>query len=616
MRTALTQARRSGAFVGLRDLVRPQQMPNLAAWYDVSDLGSMVVDGSNRVSLLSDKSGNSAVNVLALNGVVGNYASAPDSAALNPAGDFAGWLDLASFDYTPAALQRLMVHGGGAGDRAFFFSVNTNGTLFLQVSYNGTALLDFTSTAATGVSNFERKKIGFEVDVDNGAAGTSVNFYTADSGGAWVKLGSTVTVAGTGTLFNATTAFTIGAGSTGGDVFAGLVYRATFLTGTLSGGSAILDADFTLQSKLATSFTESSVNAATVTINSTGATGARISGTRDLYQGTAANQPVLVTALPQSTVYTSNFSAGADSWTSDAPASKVITGNVDGINGQDDWLSVARAGSAGVLDAIRASALPAMGRRTHITVRLFNPSGSAITHVMLTSDNVTDVRGVIAIAANTQVDADVTVFTNGATPTTIRARATNSAGAAVSLDVGQIFYLKTMVTEQVANSQNYIFFDGSTHYIKSPAFSEPQPISRYTVASQVSWTSGDYLWDGAVAANGAALIQTTSTPQMNLNAGSSVAANTTLVLQTQAIITEIFNTTASILGIGRKTTTTGNAGSGVPNGVTIGASGAATAANFGNITFSERLEFGGAHGVNLVYRVFLYLARKWGLANS
>jgi hypothetical protein len=159
--------------------------------------------------------------------------------------------------------------------------------------------------------------------------------------------------------------------------------------------------------------------------------------------------------------------------------------------------------------------------------------------------------------------------------------------------------------------QTCLYIDGVNDFLRSPAFALPQPVSRYTVGKHVSWTSGDYLLDGATAANGAALIQTTSTPQLNLNAGSSVAANTGLVLQTISVIAEVFNGAASFLTIARQAATTGDAGAGAPNGVTIGASGAATAANFGNMTISEHLVYAAAHKTNFSLRILMWLWRKW-----
>ena len=98
-------------------------------------------------------------------------------------------------------------------------------------------------------------------------------------------------------MFDGAQSLEIGTRSAGSaEPLSGLVYRVRILNGYDGAGTLVFDANFATASKLAPSFTESSSNAATVTINTSGATGARISGARDLYQGTAANQPILTIA--------------------------------------------------------------------------------------------------------------------------------------------------------------------------------------------------------------------------------------------------------------------------------------------------------------------------------
>jgi len=110
-------------------------------------------------------------------------------------------------------------------------------------------------------------------DVDNGASGNDTKFYTSADGLIWTQLGATVTNAGVTTI-NANVASvsitTIGSlRASGGFAYPvnGTIFRAQVLDGI--DGTIIFDADFTAVSDLATSFTESSPNAATVTINST-----------------------------------------------------------------------------------------------------------------------------------------------------------------------------------------------------------------------------------------------------------------------------------------------------------------------------------------------------------
>jgi hypothetical protein len=146
----------------------------------------------------------------------------------------------------------------------------------------------------------------------------------------------------------------------------------------------------------------------------------------------------------------------------------------------------------------------------------------------------------------------------------------------------------------VAGAPGYITYDGGNDFSRSAQTALAQPIVRITTSRQVTWTSGDYLYDGAAGANTAGLVQTTSTPQINLNAGSSVAGNTGLAVDTRGVVTEVINGASSSLRVDRRTATTGNAGAGIPNGITLGANGASTAASFGHLAVSRVLVYQGA----------------------
>jgi len=246
------------------------------------------------IKLVSDKSGNSAVNALALNGVAGNYASAPDSVPLSITGDIDIRAHVALDDWTPGTSMMLLAKDT-SGQRSYTFSVlATTGLLVVGYSTDGTNLVEITSSVAPTVSDFGRLWVRVTLDVDNGAGGKTATFYTSTDGSIWTQLGTAQTTAGTIAIADTTSVLQIGSNFLTSNRLTGLVYRAQIYNGIA--GTLVFDANFSTASKLATSFTESSANAATVTINTTGATGARICGARDLYQGTAANQAALTIA--------------------------------------------------------------------------------------------------------------------------------------------------------------------------------------------------------------------------------------------------------------------------------------------------------------------------------
>lgn len=276
----------------------PRDLPGLALWLDSKDVSSLrnnagaqpvTTDG---IKLASDKSGNSSVNVLCLNGVAGNFASAADSAALSITVDIDIQANVALNDWTPAAANVVCARWAGGGASSFIFRVIASGGLQLSYSLDGTAIISATSTATVSFSDLSS---GWVRATKQSSSGT-VKFYTSKNGSSWTQLGDDV-AATSGAMFDGAQSLEIGTRNAGSaEPLSGLVYRVRILNGYDGAGTLVFDANFATAAKLATSFTESSSNAATVTINTSGATGARISGARDLYQGTAANQPILTIA--------------------------------------------------------------------------------------------------------------------------------------------------------------------------------------------------------------------------------------------------------------------------------------------------------------------------------
>lgn len=271
-------------------LTDPRNLYGIALWNSTRDVTDLTTDTG--IKLWADKSGNSSTNVLCLNGVAGNYASAPD-AAYWPTGDIdVRWYG-ASADWTSGVVTALVGKFNATGNqRSWLLFVNTTGTLQFNVSTDGTTTNNIrTSDAALGYADFSSKWLRA---VRVSATGV-ITLYSSDDGSTWSVIASTQSATASGAIFDSTALLEVGSNNGGtASNFNGLTYRAQVYDGIA--GTLVFDANFSLPAKLAPSFTESSSNAATVTINTSGATGARISGARDLYQGTAANQPILTIA--------------------------------------------------------------------------------------------------------------------------------------------------------------------------------------------------------------------------------------------------------------------------------------------------------------------------------
>jgi hypothetical protein len=233
---------------------------------------------SNAYTVTINKSGVgtfvSTGNYLYLPGVNGNYASAPDAAALDITGDIDLRCKVALDDWTPASAAPIIFKDTqGGATRQYALSVNTSGFLTFDWwdsagTYNGGR----TSTVATGVSDGATKWIRATLDVDNGSTQNETKFFTSDDGITWTQLGTTLTVAGVTSIRDTSAALGIGANSSGNSASRGKFFRAQVLNGI--GGTVAFDANFenSITSLLQTSFTESSTNGATVTINRSGST--------------------------------------------------------------------------------------------------------------------------------------------------------------------------------------------------------------------------------------------------------------------------------------------------------------------------------------------------------
>jgi hypothetical protein len=216
-------------------------------------------------------------NYLYLPGVASNFASTPDAAALDITGDIDLRVKVALDDWTPSALMTLFSKWNTTGNqKSYALDLNTNGTLSFFWAPDGSTSNSANSTVAPTVADGAVKWVRATLDVDNGASGRDIQFFTSDDGTTWTQLGTTVTQAGTTSIYAGTASVTVGSTSNGG-WSNGAFYRAQILDGIA--GTTAFDADFetSITTNLPTTFTESSLNAATDTVNYSG-TGFRSAG--------------------------------------------------------------------------------------------------------------------------------------------------------------------------------------------------------------------------------------------------------------------------------------------------------------------------------------------------
>ena len=156
-------------------------------------------------------------------------------------------------------------------------------------------------------------------------------------------------------------------------------------------------------------------------------------------------------------------------------------------------------------------------------------------------------------------------------------------------------------------SDGSLLFNGSSQYMQA-TFTLNQPATIFMAFTQVSWTNNNVILDGKTAQ--AQLIQTSSTPQITVNAGSALTADATIPVGSRGVCAVVFNNTASsyVAGGGAATvTTSGTAGSNNLGGFTLGA--ARTPASYSNIQVREVAIFNQAYTADQILKNLRYFAR-------
>lgn len=212
-------------------------------------------------------------NYLHLPAVANNYVSAPHNAAYRPTSSVSMRFSVSLDAWKPITLSNYLGghYDGALNQRSYLMAISaSSGAPYVNLSVDGTAVAGISASAAPVVNDGDR----LAIRADWLAAGPVVRFYTkpvtaaalddvtSDTG--WTQLGTDVTVGVPATLWGATSVMNVAgypsASGTGSKFYAsavkvdGVLQCATdFTTGITSGSQ--------------TTFTESSVNAATVTIN-------------------------------------------------------------------------------------------------------------------------------------------------------------------------------------------------------------------------------------------------------------------------------------------------------------------------------------------------------------
>ena len=209
------------------------------------------------------------VGLVTPDGSSGDTIEVPDSAAVSITGDFELVYRVEPDDWTPSASNRYPVgkRNTTGNQRSWLVEQVTDGRIIFRWSEDGITELVKISTASVPFADAVCGYVKITLDVDNGASGNTLTFYTAPDSGTepltWTMLGSPVVTAGVTSIFDSNAKITFGRWQDGGATFGGTTKRVILRNGI--GGTAVLDIDFTKQADFTTSFVCDTGQTVTVT---------------------------------------------------------------------------------------------------------------------------------------------------------------------------------------------------------------------------------------------------------------------------------------------------------------------------------------------------------------
>jgi hypothetical protein len=166
----------------------------------------------------------------------------------------------------------------------------------------------------------------------------------------------------------------------------------------------------------------------------------------------------------------------------------------------------------------------------------------------------------------------------------------------------------TAANRPTIGSGGAIRFNG-TDQSMAATFTLAQPLTIYLAFRQVSWTSGDVIFDGVTGT--VKVSQATGTPGLTANAGSSLSNSTTIpVSQQLGVLCFVANGANSVYqsaGGAQAVTITGDAGANSAGGITLGCD--RSSANFANIAVREMAVYSVAHDANTRLQIMRYMGR-------
>lgn len=126
------------------------------------------------------------------------------------------------------------------------------------------------------------------------------------------------------------------------------------------------------------------------------------------------------------------------------------------------------------------------------------------------------------------------------------------------------------ISSAALSTLNGASFDGVAQYLRGQfALNGSQPLTMYAVVKQISWKQAMCLWDG-YSISRCILMQNGTSPGLKANAGAYSSENRNLAVGSWGIIRVVYNSANSKLQINKTAAITGNFGTDIQDGLTLG----------------------------------------------
>lgn len=196
---------------------------------------------------------------LALPAASGAYASTPDTAALDIVGDIDVRAEISLSEPNSTSSWTIAAKWDSTANRSWRYRIQQK-ILSFSWSANGTSTVT-TPVATAPIPSTDSGKIAVRatLDVNNGAGGNTVTFYTAPTIlGPWTQLGNPVTTAGTTSIFSGNAPLQVGAYDNGGttEPYYGFVHALEVRNAIGASGTIVANPNFANQINNIVSFTD------------------------------------------------------------------------------------------------------------------------------------------------------------------------------------------------------------------------------------------------------------------------------------------------------------------------------------------------------------------------